>query len=377
MFSFVFFTLTSWHIVVGNFVKSDNSMLKFDIQKTLLDQCLLYPSILSPNLIETELKTGIQVQLFINQLHDLDAVSRTFSLTGILIISWIVPCVERLYKNGTNWPNKELTPFVQLDPSLFWRPLILHRTGYNQINLQSMDETFVVVNMSNGEFFEYLSGMFTILCPLDFKDFPYDKQTCKIHLMTGLVSYAYFEKATVTLLPGAIEENMNWEIIGMETKNNDEGFNNQPEAFLIFHFKRKPFYYIVTMIIPGLVLHCLVLVSYFLPPDTTDRTVYTVTVELAFYLFQVDFNRALPQSSTPINMQIYLIGMLIGSTIMTIYSAILCYIANIKPKIVKKKVHVLGKQYELIYVVDFFISLCFFLISGSLAVISNVMSASD
>ena len=359
--------------VKSSFVPTDNIHTGFNMEATLLRNCLLYPSVLSPNLIEDNKGVDINVEIYVNQIHDLDAVSRTFSLSGVLQLSWNVPCVNRLYENTTSWPQKDLDT-LHVDPKLFWKPFILHRSGYNQINLQDWQEIFLTVDMENGNFEEIFSGMFTMLCPMDFKQFPFDKQTCQIHLMSGFGIYIRFHKAKIIIMPSALQENMNWDLVGKETEIIEKGFDDNPEVFLLFNFKRKSYYYIVSLLLPGIALHFLILVSYFLPPDTTDRTVYAATIELAFYFFQIEFNRALPPSSTPLNMQIYLIGMLIGCTTITIYSAILCFIANTKPNLAKKKITLLGKRYQFIYIVDFHIFLLIFISSGILAAIPTVLS---
>ena len=359
--------------VGASFVPINNVHVGFNTEATLLQNCLLYPNVMSPNLIEIDPNITIHTKLFVNQIHDLDAVSRTFSLTGVLQFSWFVPCVKRLLQNTTSWPQKRLDTLL-LDPALFWKPLILHRSGYSEINLQDWDEIFMTLLMKHGEFDEYFTGMFTMLCPMDFKTFPFDEHICEIHLTSIFNMFQRFGNASIEILPGALQKNMNWNLVGTSINKTETGSVGSPELFLFFHFERKSFYYAVTMILPGVALHFLILVSYFLPPDTTDRTVYAATIELAYYFYQIEFNRALPPSSTPLNMQIYLIGMLIGCTVITIYSATLCFIAYSKPNLAKKKVSLLGKRYQLIHVVDFVISFFFFITSEFLAIIPLAMS---
>ena len=359
-----------------SFVPTDNIHIGFNMEATLLRNCLLYPSVMSPNLIEANKDVEINFKIHVNQFHDLDAVSRTFSLTGVFELSWNIPCVKRLYQNRTSWPNEDMETLL-VDPGLFWKPRILHRSGYSEINLQNWEEIFMTVLMKDGEFHEYFTGIFTMLCPMDFKKFPFDKQTCTIHLTSVFGSLVRFGNTSIELLPGALQDDMNWNLNGHEIKTVEKGFDQKSEAFLLFQFERKPYYYVSTLTIPMLALHFLILVAYFLPPDSADRTVYTATIELAFYFFQIEFNRALPQSSSPIYAQVYLSGMLICCTVITIYSAILCFIANTKPKLAKKKVSIFGKHFELIYVVDFLLSLCLIIVSELLAIVHSAMSMTE
>ena len=349
-------------------VSVDNALLGFNPVATLQHHCLVDPSVETPNLFENNSVTVIGVQLFVNKINELEPVSRTLSLSGILALSWFVPCVKQLYENETNWPKKRISS-LNLKASKFWKPPFYHRNGYVDVNFQSRTDLTMQVYLDSGSFAEYITGMFTMLCSFDFRKFPFDTQSCSMHLLL-LDSHGDIQigNTTITMVPMAIDESIDWELV-KHTTSDSIGYDNNSDVFLTFTFKRKPYYYVVTLTIPGFALHCLILVSYFLPPETTDRTVFAATVELAFYFFQIEFNRALPQSSIPIYMQVYLIGMLIGCTLITIYSAILCYIANVNSKLATKPIIFNGKQYQLIYVVDFFISIIFFFITISLAFI--------
>ena len=359
---------SSFNLVAGR----DNVLLGFDPVATLLQHCVVDSSIISPNFLEENSVTTIDALLVVNKINGLEPVSRTFTLTGFLQFSWNVPCVERLYKNETNWPMKKVAD-LNLNPDQFWKPQLMHRSAFEEVYLQNRDDMAIYVSMPSGRFFEYIPGKFTILCSFDFRKFPFDTQSCSMHLYSVFeTNIVTFGKPNIKMMPMPIDESIDWELVNYTSTSAVRNELNS-DAFLTFTFNRKPCYYIVTLIIPGFALHCLILVSYFLPPETTDRTVYAATVELAFYFFQIEFNRALPQSSTPIYMQVYLIGMLIGCTLITVYSAILCYIANVNSKLATKSVTVNGKQHQLIYVVDFFISLCFFIISISLAFIPLLM----
>ena len=364
---FIFHCLFLLHTLLQSVVSVDNVQLGFDPVATLLQHCLVFPTTETPNLLENNFTTTIDVELFVNKVNELEPISRTFSLTGVIKLSWFVPCVKRLY-NEDRWPTKEFSS-LNLNPSHFWKPKVMHRSGHTEVNFQGRTDVLLNAYLDSGSFVEYIPGMFTMLCSFDFRKFPFDSQSCSMHLflmVDGVVNR--FGTITITIIPMAIDASIDWELVNY-TSTSTIGYSSNSEAFLTFTFNRKPYYYVATLIIPGFALHCLILVSYFLPPDTTDRTVYAATVELAFYFFQIEFNRALPQSSTPIYMQVYLIGMLIGCTLITIYSAILCYIANVNSKLARKPVLFCGKQHQLIYVVDFFISLLFFFVSFALAII--------
>ena len=357
-------------LLLQSAVASDNVQLGFDPVATLHQNCLVIPNTLSPNLFERkegENITIIDAQLFVNKIHELEPISRTFSLTGMIKLSWFVPCLKRLY-DGDRWPKKDFT-YLKLNPSDFWKPTMLHRSSHTEVNFQGRTDILLNAILTSGIFVEYIPGMFTMLCSFDFRKFPFDSQSCDMLLFMMADSvFNRFGTTKIVFFPNPIEESIDWELVN-HTSSSAIGFSDNSEALFTFTFNRKSYYYVVTLLIPGFALHCLILVSYFLPPDTTDRTVYAATVELAFYFFQIEFNRALPQSSTPIYMQVYLIGMLIGCTLITIYSAILCYIANLNSKLATKSITFCGKKHQLVYVVDFFISFFFLIISISLAFI--------
>ena len=110
-----------------------------------------------------------------------------------------------------------------------------------------------------------------------------------------------------------------WDLVHVDVTVNtikytccDHPFQDMAFKFVIH---RRPMYYVFNVIIPCIILMCLVLFSFFLPPDSGERITIVVTVLLAFTVILQMLNQSMPKNSdSPPIMLIFYVSIMAEST---------------------------------------------------------------
>lgn len=92
-----------------------------------------------------------------------------------------------------------------------------------------------------------------------------------------------------------------WDLTGANKRRNVERYACCAYPFsdvtIEFSFKRKPLYYIFNLILPCLIIMCMVLLGFFLPPESGERITLNITVLLAMAVFLQLAAENLPRNS--------------------------------------------------------------------------------
>ena len=102
-----------------------------------------------------------------------------------------------------------------------------------------------------------------------------------------------------------------------------------------FQFTRKEYYFMHNIFIPLLLLVILQMASFCFPVDSPDRAMYNVTLLLSMFVLKSETMSYLPKTPRPIHISSYLLAKLIFSTVLTIYSALICLLSMQNPNLNK------------------------------------------
>ncbi|KAK7471777.1 hypothetical protein BaRGS_00035599, partial [Batillaria attramentaria] len=144
---------------------------------------------------------------------------------------------------------------------------------------------------------------FAVSCDVDITFFPFDEQVCSLMFKSWhyRISEMTLVKAdTVSLDMTEYEEDGEWEL---------------KQTLVELVVRRRPVFYMVNIMIPCLMLCGLVLVNFFLPPDSGEKISLGITVLLSFSVFQLLIAENVPTSSltTPL-LGVYLLCIMAAST---------------------------------------------------------------
>ena len=139
--------------------------------------------------------------------------------------------------------------------------------------------------MYDGSALWQVNGRFDSICTLYFKKFPFDRQTCSIDFEMATVwdallvefdksDYSAETRANVHSIFTATDV---WELISLR----NETYNSHKGIRLVIEVQRKSDAYYGTIFLPMAQLNILQVSVFFMPPDTSDRPGFSVTIFLS------------------------------------------------------------------------------------------------
>ncbi|XP_052788255.1 neuronal acetylcholine receptor subunit alpha-9-like [Mya arenaria] len=153
---------------------------------------------------------------------------------------------------------------------------------------------------------------------MDITYFPYDQQTCNLHFQTW--SYSRDQVNILSDVDSIVcsdfQENSNWDVVNTSLSIGVDTY----EATISFTLtiKRKPQYFILTVILPITMLAFLNICVFMLPCESGEKASYAMTVFLAFAVFLTIVSSTLPQNSDSIAIiSKFLIIQTVTSTLIT------------------------------------------------------------
>ncbi|KAL8575991.1 hypothetical protein ACOMHN_052009 [Nucella lapillus] len=178
---------------------------------------------------------------------------------------------------------------------------------------------------------------YAVSCDVDINFFPFDRQTCSLQVMSW-----YHPRGEVLLQARAgdmdgshYEEDGEWVLLrtGVNltvyySAGPHHGFAQADDdvfSLVVFSLTmlRRPMYYVVNVLLPCGLLCVLVLINFFLPPDSGEKVSLGITVLLAFTVFQLLIAEIVPTSAdTTPKLAIFLLCIMATSTSSIIISVL-------------------------------------------------------
>ena len=148
---------------------------------------------------------------------------------------------------------------------------------------------------SNGAVSWYIAGFFNTYCQVDMFYFPFDTQTCYIN-MSGTQTGITLQEPLVKPAIVHYYENTMW--ILMDHKLIHTGYSAYPLLTWSFTLKRQSSYFLMTTVMPLILLSVVGLMVFPLPPDSGEKVTLSVTCLMSFFLTQLSISEHMPTSWT-------------------------------------------------------------------------------
>ena len=179
----------------------------------------------------------------------------------------------------------------------------------------------------------YSPASFRSTCPIDVTHFPFDQQTCTMKFGSWT-----FEVVDLDILAdmsplhsSQYVKSAEWDLLGASKKRNVEHYAccEYPfsDVMITFVFKRKPLFYIFNLIVPCMIIMSMVLLGFFLPPESGERITLSITVLLAMAVFLQLAAENLPRNSE----NVPVLGIFYITVMIEVASSLVatCYILHI------------------------------------------------
>ena len=139
-----------------------------------------------------------------------------------------------------------------------------------------------------------VSEMFTTTCEIQPEYFPFDAQQCEIQISGDETLNENFTAWGVN--NRAFLNSSEWILLDLYVFNVYDPSKDEKIMTFRFKFKRRPEFYIVTMVIPLIILSIIGLLTFLLPVDSGEKISLGMACLLSFVVIQTSVTPYLPTS---------------------------------------------------------------------------------
>ena len=238
-----------------------------------------------------------------------------------------------------------------MSPRDIWVPDMMISNSLSHFEIFASGSDLPLIVGYDGFRFWSVPVIINTKCTADVTFFPFDLQFCKIKLN----SWTYHEKIMKLQMSGfetGMEDhvgNIEWSIVHVKGYLlNEPEITNHPlyiNDSIIYTYieyrmalKRKPDFYVNTLVVPSLLLSWLGTVIFMLPSECGEKLSFSITLFLALYINQVIVSEFLPPSADtyPLIAKFYmLISVILGGSIFST-AVILMFHFRLNPAVPEK-----------------------------------------
>ncbi|XP_072039497.1 neuronal acetylcholine receptor subunit alpha-9-like [Amphiura filiformis] len=300
-------------------LSTDSSRPRGDRYNLITKLLSNYGSTLAPPVLNSSTQIEVVIRLGLQRVIELNEKMQTLTLSVTIGIVWHD---EFLTWDTSEYPN---IPVLSIPSSRIWRPDLQLYANVDR-NFDNFKDVGVFL-YPDGTVEWVTPNVLQTSCVIDARLFPFDTQRCPLRF--GSWSYNLQQMNLVFLRPYENEkyfvENGIWEleevVILREVVDYSQGL--YPELTFTVVLKRRPEFYISTLILPCIMLSVLNLLAFMLPTASGEKVSLGITNLLALVLFQQVIGSLLPPSSTNIPFISYYFAPMILISSLSIVSGVL------------------------------------------------------
>ena len=156
--------------------------------------------------------------------------------------------------------------------------------------------TFMAFVNHTGEVIWGPAEHFETYCTLRLTYFPFDTQTCCLHVSPWMSMAANFRFSAAhhKLEIGRVINSTEWAL--MDKRIEIITVEDRTELEVVFVYKRHSSYYVMTIVLPLLLLSLLALLIFPLPPESGEKISLGMSCLVSFTVLQVAISQYLPTS---------------------------------------------------------------------------------
>ena len=166
-------------------------------------------------------------------------------------------------------------------------------------------EFFPVRMRHDGRFLWQYSDMFSTTCSFDMSTFPFDVQDCYViygNLVSTKDQVAFNERLNYFARAETYVDSEEFEVKDLSVTHKEYPRETTSALHFRMLLKRRPYYYVVNIIVPCALLACVAMLSFVMSPASGERVGLQVTVLLSLVVFQLMITGLVPVTSrnTPV-----------------------------------------------------------------------------
>lgn len=236
----------------------------------------------------------VNVTFYFKSIKEFDESVSKFSITGALGVSWFDHRLtwDPATYGGDLWetviPQKKV-----------WIPFLVNMLMYDAISeIGHIDMNLRLA--SNGLISWVVPNLFESTCDPDLSYYPFDTQTCilRFYIPGFLQTEINLMAPRGTMDMAEYSKNSLWDVTETKIYTTTNNLKLQ-EAVMSVTMKRRPVYYISSLLLPVAFLSFLQLMAFLMPPECGERVGFGTTVLLAVAVYLTLIQDKLPEGSEP------------------------------------------------------------------------------
>ncbi|XP_068716711.1 neuronal acetylcholine receptor subunit alpha-10-like [Montipora capricornis] len=218
--------------------------------------------------------------------------------------------VRQRWKNQLlTWKREEYNGIktIRMNPSLVWVPDIVLYNSADSVFSGGLEKYKTRVILENdGRNAWYSPASFRSTCNIDVTYFPFDEQVCsmKFGSWTFVLTDLDIDTENTPTLSDKYVKSAEWELIKASKERNVQFYKCCSVPFtdvtIVLVIRRKPLFYAFNLITPCMIMLSMILLGFFLPPESGERITLSITVLLAMAVFLQLVAETLPRNSETI-----------------------------------------------------------------------------
>ncbi|XP_001640032.2 neuronal acetylcholine receptor subunit alpha-2 isoform X2 [Nematostella vectensis] len=203
--------------------------------------------------------------------------------------------------------NYEGVQTVRLDAKSVWIPDIVLYDSADSVFSGGHEKykTHVIIS-KDGSSAWFSPASFRSTCKIDVTYFPFDEQTCymKFGSWTYTIADVDIQASPAPVKSSKYLKSAEWDLMSATTSRKSQIYACCPEPIsdvtIAMTIRRKPLFYAFNLITPCMIMLTMILLGFFLPPESGERITLSITVLLAMAVFLQLVAETLPRNSESI-----------------------------------------------------------------------------
>ena len=280
---------------------------------------------------------------FLKQVNEL---SLSMTVKGTLTMYWNDPEAWN-FARAIKPSRSAYSESISVPNDLIWKPfIVVFNSADDYENTVDRNGAANPIDISRAGVVQWwATGYWTVACNFNYEKFPFDTQICSLKLLNFLSAKYYRTSKWTFSIPkqeDLVSPTMVWQFVSSSYSNLNWTWDNNGEidySSLVrfdIEFKRKWYpYYFYAIMVPLFCLTGLQLAAFALPKDSPDRSIYSITCLLSFAVMRAEIQNNIPKTAENILVIILINLSIVGSSLVTFYSAV--FVANCDGKNTDRK----------------------------------------
>ena len=253
-------------------------------------------------------------------VFDLDTATQRLSILGYFLVMWKD---ELLVWNASLHGGIEE---IKLLIDQIWVPplrLSLTHEGKGKIG----DPDDVAIIHSDGHAWLATDNTYNLLCDVDIRYYPFDKQNCAFYVYIATRGTAEIDitNFTAELSSEYFKQNTEWKILKLRSVRKD--YLSLAFVYIYLELERRYAFILFTTVYPLVFLSALNVGVFLVPVDSGEKGSIAVTIFLSYGVFITTISDELPHNSLDIAyILIYIFLLLLLSVLAVVYSYVESYL---------------------------------------------------